>query len=553
MIEESKIPGQTHSKTLLRWFLFNVFRLDEIACVDAICDKENDKGIDGVWVDEDSEEIFLFQSVYTEKEDKGLGDKEPKLFVASAEWFSTPENIPTLMSSHANDELKNLTEKLDIEAKLRADYPVRLVFVTTRVRDHNTKDYLRIVNAKGKKLDVWDRQRLLGQFGDLTRNTRVGGEHTFQSNLPGFDSQIVKGVRMHVRPIRASDIAAMKGISDRTLFSLNVRFGLGRTRVNRDLEKAVRDKEQHSRFVIFHNGVTIICRTLEAKKDRVTISDYSIVNGCQSAITFFDNSDFLSDQLMIIAKFIEVGSNDVLAEDITYRSNNQNGINLRDLRSNDRVQLLLQKQFEERFGGNPEYVIKEGDEGKASEVISNDRAAQWLMAVYLQEPYGTHQKSKLFGSDYSRVFRHGITPEKIYFAYLISLSACSAIQGIEDPAVRTYQLSRFILMGIVADILAGDTTGSKLLGEPENFLPSQRKTVEAALERFTRLLIPDFNYYIKEKQSGGGYFDYKNTFKNGEEYGAMLADIRKSYQKSIIKHPDEKFEAIFSEHLSKAS
>jgi hypothetical protein len=551
VIDEARIPDQTHSKTLLRWFLFNVFRLDEIPCVDAMCDKANDKGIDGIWVDEDSEEIFLFQSVYTDKQEKGLGDKEPKIFVASAEWFSTPENIPTLMASHANEELKKLVLKLEIEEKLQSGYPVKLVFITTRVRDHNTEDYLKVVNAKGAKLDIWDRERLLGQFGDLSRNTRVNGEHVFQSRLPGFDSQIVKGVRMHVRPVRASDIAAMNGISDRRLFSLNVRFGLGRTRVNRDLEKAVRDKEQHSRFIIFHNGVTIICKSLDARNDRISIIDYSIVNGCQSAVTFFDNSEYLSDELMIIAKFIEVGSDDALAEDITYRSNNQNGINLRDLRSNDRIQLMLRKQFLERFGGDPEYLIKEGDEGKAREVIYNDRAAQWLMAVYLQEPYGTHQKSKLFGSDYSRVFRHGITPEKIYLAYLLSLSADSAVVKVDDGAIRTYQLTRFILMGIIADILDGDVIGSKLLSEPEQYLPVRRKQVEAALHTFAQLLIPDLNFYITERQQAEDYFDYKNAFKNRDEYVKMLADVKKSYQKAIIKHPDEKFEAIFLDFQNK--
>jgi hypothetical protein len=56
-IEQVKLPGQTDSRALLYWFLFNVYRLDEIESRDSVCDQRNDKGIDGVWVDEDSQPI----------------------------------------------------------------------------------------------------------------------------------------------------------------------------------------------------------------------------------------------------------------------------------------------------------------------------------------------------------------------------------------------------------------------------------------------------------------------------------------------------------------
>src|SRR5438132_4764830 len=79
--------GQTESQALLNWFLFNVFRLDEIQAHDSICDKPNDKGIDGLWVDDDTDEILIFQTKYSSDPSHTLGDKDLKAFVGAAAWF----------------------------------------------------------------------------------------------------------------------------------------------------------------------------------------------------------------------------------------------------------------------------------------------------------------------------------------------------------------------------------------------------------------------------------------------------------------------------------
>jgi hypothetical protein len=89
----------------------------------------------------------------------------------------------------------------------------------------------------------------------------------------------------------------MQGIADRSLFLLNVRLGLGRTRVNKDLETALKEKQHHPQFVLFHNGVTIICQKLTRRGKKLQIEDYSIVNGCQSAIAFHENQKFLTPEL----------------------------------------------------------------------------------------------------------------------------------------------------------------------------------------------------------------------------------------------------------------
>jgi hypothetical protein len=453
------------------------------------------------------------------------------------------------MAGKANEDLKSLVMRLDLQRNLEAKYDVKLVFVTTRTLDYNGTEYLAAAHNAGVTLEVWDQPLLLTQYKNLARKTRVIDKHKFESELSGIDYRLDQKIWIHVRPVRARDIAEMKGIADRSLFSLNVRFGLGRTRVNRELEKALAETAKHRQFMLFHNGVTIICKKLEVGKKYVSIENYSIVNGCQSAIAFYQNRARLTDDLQIIARFIEVGDNDALAEDITYRSNNQNGINLRDLRSNDRVQISLQQQFEKAFGQEVAYVIKAGDEAEARVVIPNDRAGQWLMALYVGEPYNAHQKYRIFGSEYERVFGRDVTAEKIYLAYLIAGAIESASPKIEDPLIQGYQLTKLILIGIAGAILRKEDAGRSLLDSPESLLPGKEAEVVRALETLAALLIPDMNYYIDEKKKETDYYDYKSAFKGADEYNGLLQEMLRSYAKAVVKHPEEGFDRILAAQL----
>lgn len=549
-IREYAIPGMSESKALLHWFLFNVFRLDEVQSRDAICDGSNDKGIDGVWVDDDTEEVFLFQCVYTGKPGNSLGDKDLREFVGSAKWFSHPDNLVSLLNGVANQELKALVASYELATRLEAGYDVKLVFVTTRSGDHNAVEFLEALRPTGPSLDLWDRKRLIGQHQNLARKTRVPGRHRFVLSHPAIPYKAANDIRAYVAPVRALDIAAMPGIADRTLFSLNVRLSLGRTRVNKDLEAALKQKQEHRNFLFFHNGVTVICRKLTARKRQVEIDDYSVVNGCQSAVAFFDNQPYLTPELLILARFIEVGDDDALAEEITYRSNNQNGINMRDLRSNDRIQLSLKKQFEKDFRGDFQYVIKAGEPVTAAESLNNDRAGQLLMALYLDEPYNAHQKYRIFGTDYERVFGREVDDMRIYLAYTLHNAIELVVGKIEDPLIQAYQLTKFLLLGLLGGIIKRDATGARMLADPRPFLLKNRGALVGAVTVVAAEMVADFNFYVKEKQAEG-YYDYKSEFKSPEKYRALASELQRQFDRALVRHPEDSFGQVYKVHAEK--
>src|SRR4051794_32753762 len=56
------VGQQTESSAFLRWAVEAVYRLEDTAAADAICDGGGDKGIDAIVVDEVAQELLILQS-----------------------------------------------------------------------------------------------------------------------------------------------------------------------------------------------------------------------------------------------------------------------------------------------------------------------------------------------------------------------------------------------------------------------------------------------------------------------------------------------------------
>jgi hypothetical protein len=162
------------------------------------------------------------------------------------------------------------------------------------------------------------------------------------------------------------------------LFYKNVRYGVGNSRVNKSIRDNILDNEEHLNFFLYHNGITIVCEQLEEdlENNKITLSNYAVINGCQSMLTFFENKDKLTKNLFVPVKIIKTKITSPLVGSITYFANNQNSISIRDLRSNDSVQKSLQREFEALFNGSVLYRRKRGEDSeKYNEVIERDFAA----------------------------------------------------------------------------------------------------------------------------------------------------------------------------------
>lgn len=111
-----------------------------------------------------------------------------------------------------------------------------------------------------------------------------------------------------------------KGDIRKSVFYDNVRDYQGDNPVNHEMTETV--KSDSNKFVLFNNGVTVICKGLTNIRNKFTLIDYQIVNGCQTSHVLFNNRGNIDNDLQIPIKLIET-ENDETVNQIIKATNRQ--------------------------------------------------------------------------------------------------------------------------------------------------------------------------------------------------------------------------------------
>lgn len=536
-VQPFEAKGRTDSAALLIWFLEALYRLDETEAQDAVCDKKHDAGIDALYVSDASKEIAVFQAKRKEKLPSALGDTDLKSFFGALAQFASKTSVAKLIRSTKNEELKRLLVDGDVGPKIASGYKLRAVFVSNVAANSDATNYLAQADAAGRPIELWDLSRLGPVLKQLTRDwfleeevkLKVDAAHLFYFGAKSSPGLVYTAVR-------AMELVKLPGIDDSRIFAQNVRLGLGNTRVNKDIVSSVNNKSEHPDFLTFHNGLTVVARDIKVRGSTITLSGLSVCNGCQSLLTFFENRKSLTDKLEVLVRIVKVGADLRLPETISYRTNNQNAISLRDLSSNDAAQLRLKSEFDALYGLYSTYSIKRGDQAGAND-LKNEEAGRMLLAFYVGEPTSTHQKYRIFGDLESRIFSIDTTAPKVRLSQIIFQAVSAAKSKIKYERVAKYGLTTFVIMHLVGELLRFSAEGRKVMSSPDQHLRSAAtpKADQGVLEARIGLLlehaIVELNYYIKER--GGEAYDYKSEFKSPKAVESLKDAVLKAYEKDL--------------------
>lgn len=267
-ITADRASGRTESHAFLLWFLKNYYRLDEVDAADAVCDGPDDKGIDGIYVDHNLETVDVFQCRLVQNPSKTLGDTQLKEFIGTLAQLGDPKSIEEIAETTSNAELANLLKSENVATKIADGFTVRGVFLTNIVGDKNARAYL-----EGQdRLSLFDKKELASCFVPAHPTAPVGKPVTF--DVFGYDciQCRVGEARAVFAPLKASELIQLDGIASNQLFAWNVRGSLGRTKVNKDIAKSIEKKDEHKEFLLFHNGLTLLCEKLSYENDKVEVS-----------------------------------------------------------------------------------------------------------------------------------------------------------------------------------------------------------------------------------------------------------------------------------------
>ncbi len=521
------------SGRFIRWFLENIYRLEQIDADDACVDAKHDKGVDAIYVDDVSETVFIIQAKTKTKDNAEFGDTDIKEFYGTLQQFDSKKKIDEVFTETKNDKLKQTIVRTGLAGKVDTGYEVRGVFISNA----RANDDAKAIITKLPKIELFDADTIANDYVDLDVDGGIKSSYYFDVS----DSDVIEydaggaAARLFLAP--ALNLLRMDGIVDGRLFEQNVRLALGNTKVNKGLRASIKEKGEHKNFPLYHNGINVLCRKIVSEnEERIEIEDYVVVNGAQSLTSLMAEKSKITEDLKILVKLIETKGDTALSQKITTNSNNQNAIKARDLKSNHNIQQRLKAEVRAVSNDNVAYEIKQGEVNKGKTVLNNESAGLILLAMDLAQPWSCHQKYKVMDELHSDIFgRYGVTGAKILGYWECFKAVEWALDAIDDKHFSGYNLTKYFLAYAVVSLIRTKSAGVVMLQNMEGISTSGR--LPELLEIFRNLaksLAFDLNAEIVGEE--GEAFDYKDELKSPTWCKRISARLVAQYSKDVMRN-----------------
>lgn len=221
--------------------------------------------------------------------------------------------------------------------------------------------------------------------------------------------------RVLVGKVEVTEIAELFNRHNDLLLERNIRryLGLNSNRVNLAIHQTLADPQKRGNFYFFNNGITMICRkfrhnALQGENYQVKFEGLQIINGGQTCKTIqqsLNNPDLFAqyENVYVLVRVYELAEDDKdFVTDITYATNSQNPVDLRDLRSNDEIQRQLEIGMQD-LG----YIYKRQRDDSASGpmVITSSTVAEAVLAIWRCNPHqAKFRRREHFSVLYNEIF-----------------------------------------------------------------------------------------------------------------------------------------------------
>lgn len=235
--------------------------------------------------------------------------------------------------------------------------------------------------------------------------------------------------RVLVARIAATEVAALIQRHGERLLERNIRryLGLQGNRVNEAMRETLRG-EENSNFYFYNNGITLTCdkftyNALQNRDYQVRVENLQIINGGQTCITIFKTLQEMSESQIPVNAYLLVrlyqlpSENEDLVKKITFATNSQNPVDLRDLRANDDRQRRLEIDINQ-LGFT--YRRKRTDSPLKSGDITTGVAAEAILSVWRKRPHQAKFFTREhFGKLYDLIFSDDLNGAQLIISTLI--------------------------------------------------------------------------------------------------------------------------------------
>ncbi|UXI68493.1 AIPR family protein [Tahibacter amnicola] len=238
--------------------------------------------------------------------------------------------------------------------------------------------------------------------------------------------------RVFVGKVAVGELARLMDSHGDRLLERNIRryLGLQGNRVNEAIRDTLTSPSERPNFFFYNNGITLICsrfdyNALQNEDYKVRVEGLQIINGGQTCKTIQSTLANLAtstkglESAYALVRLYQVGGEDAnnLVRTITYATNSQNPVDLRDLRSNDPIQKRLELSMRDL---GYEYRRQRNVGSAKPTEITTGTAAEAILSVWRQRPQQAKFRSgEHFGKLYEEIFSADLNGAQTVAAVLI--------------------------------------------------------------------------------------------------------------------------------------
>lgn len=524
----------------------------------------NGEGIDAIFFDEDNREFWFVQG-------KGITqfnhsryqfpENDIKITIAGLEFLLTGDykgKITPLIETYV-DEFH--------QAEREASCKKNLVFLTLKTEPPSSNTISRFKqDHRNIEVSFFDFKKLKSYYEKDFLPSLASAPDQVRLHVGGLPiSERKKGIDSVVLSCSGKDLAEIYEDNKIRIFQKNVRYYLGhKPRSINEKMKNTAEGNESTLFWYYNNGITFVVSdySIPERGDTLLLNDPQIINGAQTTYALYESykKGSLKEDVEVLVRVIKSKDKN-FTEKITLYSNSQNPIRLRDLQSNDTIQVVIQNalkstyqyfyerkrgEFDASYPAEPSRKREFGENYKAK-IISNENAAESFLAIYLNRPSNSKKEKSRFyitdnGGFYDRIFDENdpILPEKLLFSWLLLrfiinkkkeyINGAKKAKGEEAADLQKLDFiphSEFFIASLFKDFLsnAGKDISKKedLISLKESIL-RQEQIIESAYSK----IVEKLQEFIELQKKDVGYYHNK-FFKNDTSIVLTRAFFKASY------------------------
>lgn len=396
--------------------------------------KDEDFGVDAVFIDEDKMAINLFNFKFRNKFNP---DKQQSI----NETIISTKFVNAIKSENTNGlkgKIRHCADEIIQKLASNEIWKFRLYIVSNEkeLDVSNSPEINQLKDVFGLEtiavgLDI------ISKMMSIRPDTVNAVIHTNEDSILPYSESSLSSSKSYVIKISANDLLRITcnnpeyrndyGMEDfSVLFNADMEYGLLFDNVRGLVERSTfNDKiletlrEEPARFFMYNNGLTMTANDIEneetnaKKKMKITIKDFQVVNGGQTLRTLhkFNHQDkdnvtkYLSDCELLVRIF-KTATGSKVRNKIAEYTNSQNAISKIDLKSLSFEQIQIEQFLDEH---NIIYARKTGDTGIVPSKnyvhkISMEKFGQILFSIQGSPEKASNQKKQIFDKYYDDVF-----------------------------------------------------------------------------------------------------------------------------------------------------